>query len=56
MLTPKQRQYDNYVSSGSGDICFQYGMSGHCGPGCPEFGQRDGCEAEAEKYREEDDE
>ena len=43
MLTFEQRQYDEYITSGSGDVCFQYGMSGHCGEECPEFGLRDGC-------------
>lgn len=43
MLTFEQILYDNYVSSGGGDVCFAYGMNGHCGPECPEFGMRDGC-------------
>lgn len=53
-LTHNQIAYDHYVSSGSGDICFAYGMSGNCGPDCPEFGMRDGCRDEAEKWEEED--
>jgi hypothetical protein len=43
MLTFEQAKYDHYVTSGGGDVCFAYGMSGHCGPECPEFGHRDGC-------------
>ena len=35
--------YDFDIYFGSGDICFSYGMSGNCGPKCPEFGLRDGC-------------
>lgn len=54
-LTFKQRAYDEYVSSGSGDVCFAYGMNGKCGPECPEFGLRDGCREEAENWGEDDD-
>lgn len=45
-LTLEERMYDHYVTSGGGDVCFAYGMSGHCGPECPEFGNRDGCAGE----------
>ena len=55
LLTPKQRAYDRYVSSGSGDVCFTFGMNGKCGPDCPEFGMRDGCRDEATKLEDEDD-
>ena len=27
-----------------GDVCFSYGMAGMCGPECPDYGLRDGCE------------
>lgn len=56
MLNPKQRAYDHYVTNGGGDVCFTYGMSGNCGPDCPEFGLRDGCEAEAQDYWKDEDE
>ena len=55
LLTPKQRAYDRYVSFGSGDVCFTFGMNGKCGLDCPEFGMRDGCRDEATKLEDEDD-
>lgn len=50
MLSYKQAMYDNYVLSGSSSVCFTYGMNGHCGPECPDFGMRDGCEEIARQY------
>lgn len=43
MKTIDQLIYDNYVTSGSGDMCFQNGMSGHCGLECSVFGSKPEC-------------
>lgn len=50
MLTIKELLYDHYVTSGGSDICFAYGMNGHCGPECPEFGLRYGCAGMDEEF------
>jgi hypothetical protein len=47
-------RYDEYVVNGSGDICFRYGMWGHCGPECPLYGTRDGCKTDAQEQKEAD--
>lgn len=42
-LTFEQRAYDNYVTSGGSDPCFNAGMSGHCGKNCPAYGSKPEC-------------
>ena len=37
-----------------GDVCFMYGMDGKCGPECPDYGLRDGCEVLDEEDEEEE--
>ena len=43
MLTAKERQYDDFVTSGGSDKCFQNGMWGHCGFDCTVFGCKPEC-------------
>lgn len=43
MRTLKEVMYDNYVSSGGSDPCFQNGMNGKCGFECSAFGSKPEC-------------
>lgn len=42
-IQSERKSYDNYVSNGGGDMCFQIGMSGNCGYKCPNFGDKSEC-------------
>ncbi len=39
----RNRMYDEFVTTGSGDPCFSAGMSGKCGPDCSIYGSKPEC-------------
>jgi hypothetical protein len=39
----EKQSYDEYVTSGGSDSCFNAGINGKCGVKCPDFGSKDEC-------------